>query len=488
MDAQLLPLANNGGLTQTHALQPTSPAIGKSNPTLPAGLTTDQRGFQRPGIPNVTSEIGAYEVQLVTISPNTLPNGTVGTAYSRSFSALAAALPAGTTFTFTNPVGLPPGLTLSATGVLSGTPTSAGTGTVVIAAIASTGDFGVASLNFTVDSVLPPPPPPPGSTSPSLVGFREFAVGGDVGSGTARLYNPNATERFTTIPFAGFAGGVRTVAADFNGDGIADLVVGTGPGIATLVRVLDGATQAELFSIAPFEAAFVGGVFVTAGDINGDGRPDLVITPDEGGGPRVRIFSGNGFTQLDDFFGIEDTAFRGGARAGVGDLNGDGVSDLVVAAGFGGGPRVAAFSGVTIGTTGRRKLFPDFFAFEVELRNGTYVTVGDVTGDRIADLIAGGGPGGGPRVTVFGGAELLNNVQNRIADFFAGDTSSRGGIRLAVKNLDGDASADLVVGAGTGAGSRVTGYLGTAIRAGGTPPAAFQFDALAGFTGGVFVG
>ena len=36
-------------------------------------------------------------------------------------------------------------------------------------------------------------------------------------------------------------------------------------------------------------------------------RPDLIVTPDEGGGPRVQTYSGNGFgTLLPDFFGIDD--------------------------------------------------------------------------------------------------------------------------------------------------------------------------------------
>src|SRR5213079_163953 len=112
-----------------------------------------------------------------------------------------------------------------------------------------------------------------------------------------------------------------------------------------------GTTQDELFAVAPFEASFTGGVFVAAGDLTGDGLADLVISPDQGGGPRVRIFSGgNGFAQVADFFAIDDFNFRGGARAAVGDLNGDGVGDLVVAAGFGGGPRVAAFRGGSLAT------------------------------------------------------------------------------------------------------------------------------------------
>jgi len=107
--------------------------------------------------------------------------------------------------------------------------------------------------------------------------------------------------------------------------------------------------------------------------------------------------------------------------------------------------------------------------------------------DGFADLIAGGGPGGGPRVSVFNGKELLTNVQTRIADFFAGDVNNRGGIRVTTKNLDGDGRADIVTGAGTGAGTRVTGYLGRNLAATGTPTEAFGFDAFTGLAG-VFVG
>jgi len=74
-----------------------------------------------------------------------------------------------------------------------------------------------------------------------------------------------------------------------------------------------------------------------------------------------------------------------------------------------------------------------------------------------------------------------------VANFFVGDTGNRGGVRVAVKDLDGDALADLVVGDGTGAGSRVTAYHGKDLI-NGEILEAFRFDAFPGLNDGVFVG
>ena len=323
---------------------------------------------------------------------------------------------------------------------------------------------------------------PPFVVTPPFLGrlTKSFSTGSAAG-GVVRSFNPDGTLRSAVTPFAGYTGALRVAEADFTGDGVADLVVGTGPGAASRLVVLDGLTRAVLFAADPFEAAFTGGVFVTTGDVTGDGVPDLVVTPDEGGGPRVDVYSGAGFVKFATFFGIDDPSFRGGARAAVGDLNGDGVGDLVVAAGFGGGPRVAVFDGTSLGGT-PRKLAADFFAFEPTVRNGVYVAAGDLDGDGKAELVAGGGPGGGPRVSAFGGAGLLRGEQVRVADFFAGDPAGRDGVRVAVKDLDGDALADLVIGGDR----RVVGYAGRTLVGTAAPPELFGADA--GTLGGVYVG
>jgi hypothetical protein len=333
---------------------------------------------------------------------------------------------------------------------------------------------------------VPPLPPLPPGARPR----QPIAIGADRGTEAGAFYHTlDAATAFHVFPFAGgFAGGVRTATGDVNGDGTDDLIVGTGPGIATRVRVLSGANQTELFAVEPFEPSFTGGVYVAAGDVDGDGRAEVVICPDEGGGPRARVFRGGDFAQLADFFGIEDPDFRGGARPALGDLDGDGRADLLVAAGYGGGPRLAVFDGRRLGPGGGPKLVADFFLFEPALRNGAFVAAGDVTGDGLADVVAGGGPGGGPRVLALSGRDLLAGSLVPAANFFAGDVGNRGGVRVAVKHLDGDDRADVVAGAGTGAGSRVTAYAGSTLSVEGTPPELIAFDALPGFAGGVFVG
>jgi hypothetical protein len=113
-----------------------------------------------------------------------------------------------------------------------------------------------------------------------------------------------------------------------------------------------------------------------------------------------------------------------------------------------------------------------------------------VDGDGFADLIGGGGPGGGPRVIALSGKDLLGGPvtgAHVLANFFAGDPDNRGGVPLAVKDLDGDRFADLVTGSGPGAGTRVTTYKGSTLST-GDPAELSSFDAFGGLNTGVFVG
>ncbi len=320
-----------------------------------------------------------------------------------------------------------------------------------------------------------------------LDGRLAFAGSGS-GASTVNLYDSSGAIAATLAAFPpGFTGGVRVAAGDFNADGVPDVVAATGPGTTTLLRVIDPVTQKVLFEVQPFESAFTGGVYVAAGDLNGDGVADIVVSPDEGGGPRVDVYSGAGFGKLASFFGIADPNFRGGARTAVGDVNNDKRADLGVAAGFGGGPRVAVFNGTTVATGAPTVLFNDFFAFEQTLRNGVFIAVGDINDDGFAEVIAGGGPGGGPRITAFSGKGLLTNQYVPVANFFAGNDANRGGVRIAARDLNADGSFEILAGDGPGGEGRLRVYTGSDLIQGGLDPR-LNVVAFAGAAGGVFVG
>ncbi len=164
--------------------------------------------------------------------------------------------------------------------------------------------------------------------------------------------------------------------------------------------------------------------------------------------------------------------FGGGVTVATGDVNGDDVDDIVAGAGPGGGPRVVVLDGVTgaVRTT--------FFAYEPTFGGGITVAAGAVTGDARADVLTGPGAGGGPRVRVFDPSKGYAAV----ADFYALEPTFGGGITVAVGEATGDSREDIVVGAGPGGGPRVVVFDGLTFQAVAT------FYAFApSFAGGVYV-
>ncbi|MFO0797800.1 MAG: FG-GAP-like repeat-containing protein [Gemmataceae bacterium] len=299
----------------------------------------------------------------------------------------------------------------------------------------------------------------------SLAG-RDVVVLSGVTAGTARVFVANAAGTLTAVgpTITPFVGGsvVRATVGDFNGDGTADLAFATGPGATAAVRILNGRTGADLGGLTKVLDGFGGGVYVAAGDLDGDGRDELAVSADAGGGTRVTVFRvARTLTTAADFIALDDPNFRGGSRVAVGDVNRDGAADLVVGAGIGGGPRVAVYAGKSVLAGSPARLIPDFFALDSSLRSGVFITAADLDADGFADLAYGTGDTGGPRLRVVSGAVLVANPGVRAdqlpaaADFFAFDEADRSGLRVAGRDLDGDGRAELVVASGAKAAARV---------------------------------
>jgi hypothetical protein len=97
-----------------------------------------------------------------------------------------------------------------------------------------------------------------------------------------------------------FAGGVSVAAGDVTGDGVAEIVTGAGPGGGPHVRVfsLSGGPR-EIAGFMAYDPAFLGGVFVASGDLNGDGLAEIITGPGPGGAGQVRVFSGSGVAAVE---------------------------------------------------------------------------------------------------------------------------------------------------------------------------------------------
>ena len=147
-------------------------------------------------------------------------------------------------------------------------------------------------------------------------------------------------------PFPG-ASGVNVAAADVTGDGTPDVVVGAGAGVASQVTVFDGKSNAPLFTLQAFGGNFLGGVNVSAGDVTGDAKADIVVAAGLSGGPRVQVFDGATQKVVQNFFAY-DSAQRNGARTVAADGNGDGTLDILTADGPGQAAQLKGFDARTL--------------------------------------------------------------------------------------------------------------------------------------------
>lgn len=299
-----------------------------------------------------------------------------------------------------------------------------------------------------------------------------MATGADAGGGPNVVVFDAATHviRFSFFAYdPRFIGGVRVATGDVNADGFPDIITCTGPGGGPDIHVYDGVTGQLIRQFFAYDPRFTGGQYVAAGDLNGDKFDDIIIGTDRDGGPNIIAFSGKDQSVLFNFFAY-DPRFIGGVRVAAGDVDGDGKADIIGGSGPGGGPNVTVFSGAD----GSR--IRNFFAYDFRFILGIYVAAGDVNGDNKADIITGAGAGGGPNVTVYNGADLT-----LLESFFPYNPAFIGGVRVAAVGSGNGRSAVLTV-AGPSGGADVRQFDGTNAQ---QLDQFFAYDPR--FAGGLFV-
>jgi len=272
-------------------------------------------------------------------------------------------------------------------------------------------------------------------------GTNEIIVAPGAGAGPqVRIFDLNGNVIDQFFAFASHVRtGVKIDVADVDGDGNDEIIVTTMAGAGPQIRVFDGNGNVEQQFFA-YAETFRGGVNMTTGDVDGDGVPEIVVVPESDAGPQVRVLDYDG-TVVSQFFAYADTV-RGGYHVTTGDVDADGTADVVVTPGPGLGPQVAMF-------TGTGELIDRFFAFAETFRGGLNVSIGDVNSDGANEVVATPESGAGPQVRVF------DTSGNPISQYWAYAETLRGNFISVVADVNQDGTMDIVTAPGAGMGPQV---------------------------------
>lgn len=261
---------------------------------------------------------------------------------------------------------------------------------------------------------------------------EEIVTGTSAGMGPqVMVYDKNGHLKSSFFVYAKhLRSGVRVAVGDVDGDGMGEIVVGPGAGGRPHIRIFNGYGQAEYPGYFALDKKFTGGVWVATGDVNGDGKDEILVTPAKGGGPQVTIHDQYGKI-LGNFFAY-DNGYREGVHIATADTNGDGLKEIITAPDFGGRVPVRIFD-----RSGKKS--SEFYPFGAGFGGGISVAGGDVDGKGTDEIIVGAGPGGGPLVRVVNqrGTSVTPN-------FYMYPSNFHGGVNVAAGDVNKDGEAEII--------------------------------------------
>jgi len=243
-----------------------------------------------------------------------------------------------------------------------------------------------------------------------------------------------------------FLGTDTSPIGDVNGDGIPDFVAGapaynSWSGEAVVYSGSDGTVLFRVYGSGANDQ--FGGAVAGAGDVNGDGIPDVIVgstymSAGDTTGNAV-LFSGADGSVLRTLFGTANANSTVSPVAGIGDVNGDGYDDVIVGEPFFGNlqGRVRVYSGFD------GSILYERVGAMAERLGLSVAAAGDVDNDGTPDFVIGtediAFPGS---AYVYSGADghLLHHFSRAITQDGFGQSVA------GVGDVDGDGDADIGVG------------------------------------------
>ncbi|MCX6739811.1 MAG: putative glycoside hydrolase [Candidatus Parcubacteria bacterium] len=199
--------------------------------------------------------------------------------------------------------------------------------------------------------------------------------------GKITIYNEDNTSLTAFYPYGDkYNKGLNFSLSDFENDGYVEIITGTGKGYAPLVKVFNSNGEEQGTGFYAYAKSYLGGVNVAVCSTQGNGNKEIVTGTGFMGGSQVRIFDKNGKVLSGGFFAYGKT-FRGGVNVACGDIDGNGKDEIVTGAGYGGSSHVRIFNSKF------EALSPGFFAFGKDSKTGVRVFLSDIDNNGIQEIL-----------------------------------------------------------------------------------------------------
>jgi hypothetical protein len=219
------------------------------------------------------------------------------------------------------------------------------------------------------------------------------------------------------LPYSGFMGGANVAIGNLDADADPEIVTAAGTGGGPHIQIYDEGVNQPKSGFFAYAVGFKGGVDVAVGDLDGDGVDEIITGPISGGAAHVKAFKADG-TEILSFMAYPEI-FRGGIKISAADLTSDGKAEIVTAPNKGGGPHVKIFQP-------NGQLYWDFFAYDKSFTGGIDVAATKSAAPFPPSIVTSPGPGGGPHVKMFDAHGSI------LSEFMAYDPNHRGGVRVTV--------------------------------------------------------
>ncbi|MFC1617924.1 peptidoglycan DD-metalloendopeptidase family protein [Patescibacteria group bacterium] len=263
-------------------------------------------------------------------------------------------------------------------------------------------------------------------TGPGAIGsthLRSFYVNGELAETNSRVMGES------------FKGGADVASGDFDGDGHEEIVFGAGPGTKPEVSIRDKENKKENSFMAYSEKSKMG-IQVAAGDVDGDGKDEIITAPRKGGGGQVRIFESDGKARSLEFWPYGPN-FKGGIDVAVAQVDKNTEKEEIIVAPMSGyKPLVKIFK-----PKWGNEIYSEFLAFAETFDGGVRLAGADVDKDGEDEIVVGAASKGG-HVRVLEGKK----GDPRGIDYYPFGAKFRSGVDVGALDFDNDGKDEIIIG------------------------------------------